>query len=129
MLAVVASLALGWACTSGSLASLILLVVAAIVLDFGVIAHFTLGQRAIFALGAAVRGRLNGIFMAFFFTGGAIGSAVGGWAYAHGGWPLSMAVGLIPPALALAFALLEKSPVSNRKTRSNFNPFKARTST
>ncbi|MEB0264210.1 hypothetical protein QN352_21250, partial [Mucilaginibacter sp. 10I4] len=36
------------------------LVVVAILLDFGVAANLTLGQRAIFALGAAYRSRLNG---------------------------------------------------------------------
>jgi hypothetical protein len=41
-----------------------------------------LGQRAIFSLGAEYRSRLNGLYMATFFVGGAIGSALGGWAYA-----------------------------------------------
>jgi 2-polyprenyl-6-methoxyphenol hydroxylase-like FAD-dependent oxidoreductase len=40
------------------------LVVASIVLDMGVAANLVLGQRAIFALGAEVRSRLNGIFFA-----------------------------------------------------------------
>jgi predicted MFS family arabinose efflux permease len=110
MIAVAASLLLGWLGSSGSDASFAILVLAAILLDFGVIAHFVFGQRAIFSLGAEIRGRLNGLYMATFFTGGAIGSALGGWTYAHGGWSLSMWVGLGLPVLALACTFTERSP-------------------
>ncbi|MGU7772560.1 MFS transporter [Burkholderia sp. MR1-5-21] len=54
-----------------------LLVSAAIVLDFGVAANLTLGQRAIFALGPDVRARLNDLYMTILFLGDALGSAVG----------------------------------------------------
>ncbi|MFC0133410.1 hypothetical protein [Massilia eurypsychrophila] len=50
-------------------------VAASIVLDMGVAANLVLGQRAIFALGA-MRSRLNGLFFALFFAGGALGSAL-----------------------------------------------------
>jgi len=53
-----------------------LLVIASIVLDMEVAANLVLGRRALFALGAEVRRRLNGIYFALFFTGGAPGSAV-----------------------------------------------------
>jgi predicted MFS family arabinose efflux permease len=46
-----------------------LLVAASIVLDMGVAANLVLGQRAIFSLGAEVRGRLNGLYFALFFAG------------------------------------------------------------
>lgn len=75
--------------TPGSSWALGLLVAAAIVLDFGVSANMTLGQRAIFGLSAEFRARLNGLYMTTFFIGGAIGSALGGWAYAQGGWGLA----------------------------------------
>ena len=61
-----------------------------------------LGQRAIYALGANVRSRLNGLYMATFFAGGAIGSAAGGWSYAKGGWALAMGVGLVLASAGLA---------------------------
>ncbi|AJY44621.1 MFS transporter [Martelella endophytica] len=85
----------------GSATSLGLLVAAAILLDFGVAANLTLGQRAIFALGAEYRSRLNGLYMATFFAGGAIGSAIGGVAYAQGGWALASWLGFALPILAL----------------------------
>jgi len=107
MIAVAASLLLSRIGLSGSHVALAFLVFAAILLDFGVTANFVLGQRAIFSLGAHVRSRLNGLYMAIFFAGGAISSALGGWTYAHGGWSLSMWVGLGLPVLALICYLTE----------------------
>jgi predicted MFS family arabinose efflux permease len=74
---------------SNSTFALVLLVLAAIVLDFGVQGNVVLGYRAIFALEPEHRSRLNGLYMATFFAAGAAGSAIGGWAFAHGGWPLA----------------------------------------
>ncbi len=85
-----------------------LLVLAAIVLDFGVAANLTLGQRAIFMLGANMRGRLNGLYMAAFFLGGSLGSAFGAWAYAHGGWTWTSGLGAALPVAALAYWTTEK---------------------
>jgi len=105
MLAVAASFLLTHLGAEGSSLALGLLVAAAILLDFGVSANVTLGQRAIFALGPEYRGRLNGLYMATFFAGGALGSALGGWAYAQGGWALASSIGvLLPVAALLCFA-------------------------
>ena len=87
----------------GSTAGLALLTIAAILLDYSVTTSLVLGQRAIFALGAEQRSRLNGLFIATFFVGGALGSAIGGWAYAQGGWPWASAIGGALPLLALAY--------------------------
>jgi predicted MFS family arabinose efflux permease len=89
--------------TPGSPLALGLLVAAAILLDFGATANMVLGQRAIYMLGAALRGRLNGLYMAIFFVGGAIGSALGGWSYAQGGWRLAAWVGFCMPVAALLY--------------------------
>ncbi|KQQ97273.1 MFS transporter [Massilia sp. Leaf139] len=80
-----------------------LLALASIVLDMGVAANLVLGQRAIFALGAEVRSRLNGIFFALFFTGGAVGSALGAWMFARHGWDAALLTGMAFPAAALAW--------------------------
>jgi predicted MFS family arabinose efflux permease len=93
----------------GSTASLAALVAAAILLDFGVTANLVLGQRAIFSLGAAYRNRLNGLYMATFFAGGALGSALGGWAFAQGGWAMASWVGFALPVLALGYFATERS--------------------
>ena len=92
----------------GSTLALGLLVAAAILLDFGVAANMTIGQRAIFMHGAEFRARLNGLYMTTFFAGGAIGSAVGGWAYAQGGWNLASLIGFILPVLALLYYATER---------------------
>ncbi|MEC0239965.1 MFS transporter [Paenibacillus dokdonensis] len=93
---------------TGSTFSLVALVVAAILLDMGVSANLVLGQRAIFSLGAEIRSRLNGLYMAIFFIGGAVGSAIGGWAYVMGGWKVAMLIGMALPAMAMIYYATEK---------------------
>ncbi|MCT9070346.1 MFS transporter [Cupriavidus gilardii] len=57
-----------------------------IVLDFAVQMNMVLGQRAIYALDAASRARLNALYMTAIFIGGAAGSAVASLVYAQAGW-------------------------------------------
>lgn len=92
---------------AGSPLALGLLVGAAILVDFGVQANLALGLRAIFALGAESRSRLNGLFIASYFVVGALGSGLGAWSYAHGGWALASAFGLAFPVTALVFFAME----------------------
>lgn len=86
-------------------ASIGALTVAALVLDFAVSANLVIGQRAIFSLGAELRSRLNGLFIACFFVAGAVSSAIGGWAFARGGWELASTIGAAMPGLALGWFL------------------------
>ena len=90
------------AAAGGLLASWPLLVVAGIMLDMATAAHLVTGQRDIFALPAEARGRLNGLYLALFFAGGAVGSFLAGVAFAHGGWKATCAVGLAFPLVGLA---------------------------
>jgi len=87
MACAIGAFALSRAGGPGSPGALAAMVAAGIVLDFGVTTNLVVGQRAIFALGDDVRSRLNGLYMATFFGGGAIGSAFGGLAFAHAAWP------------------------------------------
>jgi predicted MFS family arabinose efflux permease len=84
------------------------LIATAVLLDIGVFANQVLGQRAILALGAEVRGRMNGLYMALFFAGGAVGSSVGGWAYASRGWATAILIGLMFTVIALLYFSTEK---------------------
>lgn len=94
-----------------------LLVAASIVLDGAVSASLVTGQRAIYALGADVRSRLNGLYMAIFFLGGALGSSLGGWMYAHHGWQGVLATGLMFPAAGLlVFSTERRQAASGRLT-------------
>lgn len=43
-------------------------------------------QTRIFGLGSQVRSRLNTIYMTIYFAGGAVGSALAGWAWWRWGW-------------------------------------------
>ncbi len=92
---------------TGSTSALIALAIAAIMLDAGVTANLVLGQRAIFSLPAELRGRLNGMYIATIFIGGAIGSALGAWAYANGGWELTSWAGLALPVIAFTYFITE----------------------
>ncbi len=96
-----------WSAPAGRTAGLAILVAAAVLLDMGISANLVIGQRAIFALRAEVRSRLNGLYMATFFVGGAIGSGLGGWAMARGGWGLTAWIGIVLPLLALAYFATE----------------------
>jgi predicted MFS family arabinose efflux permease len=60
-----------------------------------------LGQRAIFSLGGHVRSRLNGLYLALFFLGGATGSALASLAFEHGGWTRVCQIGVAFPILGL----------------------------
>lgn len=93
---------------SGSTFALVTLLVSAILLDMGVSANLVLGQRAIFSLGAEFRSRLNGLYMAIFFGGGAIGSATGTWAYAIVGWKAAILIGIALPTIAMIYYATEK---------------------
>lgn len=76
------------------------LVVTAVLIDFCVQMNMTIGQREIFALDPASRGRINALYMTSIFTGGAVGSSLASVLYAHGGWPWVVAVGALLPAIA-----------------------------
>ncbi|MCC3374183.1 MFS transporter [Cohnella sp. REN36] len=93
---------------TGSITGIVILVVSAILLDAGVSANLVLGQRALFSLSPEIRSRLNGLFMAIFFFGGAIGSAIGGWTYAAGGWSAVLWIGMAFPIVAILYFATEK---------------------
>jgi predicted MFS family arabinose efflux permease len=92
----------------GSTISLVALVLSAILLDAGVSANLVLGQRAIFSLAAENRGRLNALYIATIFIGGASGSALAAWSYVTGGWHLTAWCGFMLPAAAFLVFLTER---------------------
>lgn len=74
--------------------SLVLLLAGGVLLDFGVQANLVLGQREIYSIGSHLRSRLNGLYMAIFFGGGAVCSSVASVAMQSGGWPTVSSIGL-----------------------------------
>jgi predicted MFS family arabinose efflux permease len=88
----------------GSIAAL---VVAAILLDFCVQANTVFGQRALYMLAPAIRSRLNGLYVAIFFMGGATGSAIASPLYEAYGWNAILAAGIAFPLIAFLYYLTE----------------------
>ena len=84
-----------------------ILVAASIILDMAVAANLVIGQRAIFGMAAEVRSRLNGLYLACFFLGGAAGSAIGGYVFANFGWQAALLAGMAFAAIGLARWLIE----------------------
>jgi predicted MFS family arabinose efflux permease len=79
------------------------LAAACVLLDCGVQANLVFGQRAIFALAPAMRSRLNGVFLALLFLGGAVGSAITSPVLSHYGWLGICEAGFTAPLLALFY--------------------------
>jgi predicted MFS family arabinose efflux permease len=78
------------------------LVLGVILLDVGVQSAHISNQTLVFSLRPEARSRLNTVYMTGYFTGGSIGSVVGGLAWMHYGWPGVCVVGGAFVALALA---------------------------
>jgi predicted MFS family arabinose efflux permease len=81
--------------------SVILLAVAAILIDMAVQTTLVLGQHAIYALDPTARARLNSAYIATLFLGGAVGSQLGSVAYHEGGWTALVGFGAALPVLPL----------------------------
>jgi predicted MFS family arabinose efflux permease len=81
---------------------LIGLVLGVILLDVGVQSAHISNQTLVFSLRPEARSRLNTVYMTGYFTGGSIGSVIGGLAWMHFGWPGVCTVGSVFVALALA---------------------------
>jgi predicted MFS family arabinose efflux permease len=102
LLAIIAAFVLAaWAGLAGH--SFIALAVSGILLDAGVQANLVFSQRAIYALAPQLRSRLNGIFMAIFFAGGAAASALVSPVLTRFGWAGICAIGVLLPVLALLY--------------------------
>ncbi len=78
------------------------LVLGVILLDVGVQSAHISNQTLVFSLRPEARSRLNTVYMTGYFTGGSLGSVVGGLAWMHYGWPGVCAVGSVLVLLALA---------------------------
>ena len=77
------------------------LVLGVLLLDVGVQAAHISNQTLIFSLRPEARSRLNTVYMTGYFTGGSLGSVLGGWAWMHYGWPGVCVAGGACVALAL----------------------------
>ena len=96
-------------CQSGSVIAILILTVAAIIIDFATALNLVLGQREIFLLNPKLRSRTNGIYIATFFLGGSIASALGSWVFVVFGW---VGIGIVSTIIlfsAFIYFLTEKN--------------------
>jgi predicted MFS family arabinose efflux permease len=95
-------LAFGVAVEARLIHSLALLILAALILDAAVQVCQVLSLRNIYMLAPELRGRLNGMFVAFAFLGGAAGSGLAAAVYTSRGWTTLAALGAMCAVVALA---------------------------
>ncbi|GAB2998745.1 MFS transporter [Amycolatopsis acidiphila] len=95
--------------------SLVLLAIAGVLLDLAVQGHQVLSQQEIYGLRADARARINTVFMATIFVGGAVASAIAGSLYDAAGWPGASLFGAALPVAGLA--IWAYSRVRTRRTR------------
>jgi len=94
--------------------SLVALAVGVVLMDAGVQGSHISNQTRIFGLNAVLRNRLNSVYMVFYFLGGALGSALGSWAWAHSGWQGVCWCGAAFGAAGLLPLLIQGSKHSHR---------------
>ncbi|WP_406433425.1 MFS transporter [Streptomyces sp. NBC_01589] len=83
--------------------SVVLIALAAILIDMAVQATLILGQHTVYQLDPAARARLNSAFIAMFFVGGAAGSQLGSVVFHAAGWPGLTVLGAVLPLVALVY--------------------------
>jgi predicted MFS family arabinose efflux permease len=103
--AILAFLLAGWA---GAAHALILLAVAAVVLDAATQMNQVLGQRVLFSIAPEARGRINSVYMTMVFLAGALGSTLATISYDRGGWTATAAVGAVLMTAVFLLFLTER---------------------
>ena len=76
-------------------------------INLGLASVHSSNQNIIFRLSPDAKSRINSIYMTSYFIGGAAGSALGIYAWHHGGWAMSCLVGVGLVIFAAFFALLD----------------------
>ena len=104
---VAAVVALVIAVAGGRLHSVALLILAALILDAAVQLCQVLSLRSIYMLAPESRGRLNGLFIACAFLGGATGSGLAPAIYTFDGWGTLANIGVLFVFAALVLYLSE----------------------
>jgi predicted MFS family arabinose efflux permease len=88
--------------------SLVLLIIGVLLMDACVQASHVINQSVIYDLLPEARSRLTTIYMTTYFVGGAVGSAAGSQAYAHGGWAAASVTAAVFPVLGLGAWLADR---------------------
>jgi MFS family permease len=90
-------------------ASVIALLAGILVQDLAIQGVHVTNTSAIYRLRPEARSRLTAGYVTCYFIGGASGSLVSSWLYAHFGWPAVVTAGAVLAALTLAYGALAPS--------------------
>ena len=104
----IAILALSWGFLYFGGTSLISYILGYGIISLGLAIVHSSNQNIIFRLRPDAKSRINSIYMTTYFTGGACGSALGIYAWHHGGWTMSCIVGLSLVIGSAFFAVLDR---------------------
>jgi predicted MFS family arabinose efflux permease len=85
-------------------------------ISFGLAVVHTSNQNIIFRLRPDAKSRINSIYMTAYFTGGACGSALGVYAWHHGGWTMTCLVGVCLVMESALFSLLDRLYLNRAQT-------------
>lgn len=83
-------------------------------MNLGLATVHTSNQNIIFRLRPDAKSRINSIYMTSYFIGGACGSALGIYAWHHGGWSMACLVGIGLIVACAFFAILDMNYVKKR---------------
>jgi predicted MFS family arabinose efflux permease len=97
----------GWAAAAHAL---IVLGLAAVLLDAATQMNQVLGQRVLYSIAPDARGRINAVYMTMVFLAGALGSVLASFSYDRGGWTATAWVGAALAAAAFLLFLTEPRP-------------------
>ncbi|TSH75946.1 MFS transporter [Acinetobacter sp. RF15A] len=86
-------------------------------INLGLAIIHSCNQNVIFQLRPDAKSRLNSIYMTLYFVGGACGSALGVYAWHHGGWKMTCLFGLGLALGAILFIMLDQWQQSRIRTQ------------
>lgn len=87
--------AVGFAITGLFVGNLVALIVGIILIDFAIFSAQVANQVRVFSIDPTAQSRINGIYMLFYYTGGALGSIIGVKVFSLYQWPGVVAVSIV----------------------------------
>ena len=106
--------ATGWAVTA---LAMLPLIAATVLLDAAVQTNQVVSRRTVFGTAAAIRGRVNALYMTATFIGGAAGSLLGTLTFSQGGWSTTAAAGAALGIAGLGLLAIEMRADAPAKLR------------
>jgi MFS family permease len=105
-----AGMALGFVCLWIGAANLVLFIIGVLLIDAAAGLNHASNQSSAMAIDPAARGRINSLYMASFFLGAAVYTALAALLYAAWGWGAVCALGVVTGALMFALQWLWPIP-------------------